>query len=445
MENPDFENYQSNILYIQILNRIRIIAIFAQLLLIVVALEYLAIQLPLNFLMGIIFIEIIFQLYSHYRVKAGIKGGIKRIRQVVNFEVFIHILIDSLILATLIYYSGGANNPFIYLLFVFIALGTIMLSARYLVAVTVLQLTLYSLLHNYQQPLYLGDSSPLVSFHLHMAGMWINFAFTAILITAFGLIARKAMSKREKQIHRLREKQLKDEQILSLGIMASGAAHELATPLSTMAIIVEDINHETDVSESLHQDMDLLSQQIDSCRNIIQNLREKSRHTRNQLVIQQEESEDSKQYLKQQLQLIIDNWLVYRPQIDLHQDWGSKFEAANIDLTISVEQAITNLLNNAADASLANSCDRVGVYCNIHQYQLIIEITDFGKGLTPEMRASLGANIQESRKSGGLGWGLFLSNASIERVAGEVHLLETESGGTLTRINLPLTSGGINE
>jgi len=275
-----------------------------------------------------------------------------------------------------------------------------------------------------------------------MAGMWINFVFTAILIAAFGLIARKAMSKREKQIHELREIQLKDEQILSLGIMASGAVHELGTPLSTMAIIVDDINHDANISNSLHEDMDLLTKQIDDCRNIIKNLREKSRHARKQLIRHQDVSEESKQDLKQQLLLIIDNWSVYRPQIELKQSWSEYFETTNFVLTISVEQAITNLLNNAADASLANASNCIEINCKVQEQHLIIEITDYGKGLTPELRASLGANIQESRKSSGLGWGLFLSNASIERVSGEVHLIETESGGTLTRINLPITTGG---
>ncbi len=220
--------------------------------------------------------------------------------------------------------------------------------------------------------------------------------------------------------------------------MASGAAHELGTPLSTMAIIVDDINHEADVSGRLHQDMNLLAGQIENCRNIIQNLSEKSSHTRRQLERQQGDGETSKQDLKQQLLSIIDNWLVYRPQIKLTQDWEDNFEPISHSLSISVEQAVTNLMNNAADASLANDNDNIEIECKRKEQQLIIEITDFGKGLTPKLRASLGANIQESQKADGLGWGLFLSNASIERVGGEVHLIETSDGGTLTRINIPI-------
>jgi len=254
-----------------------------------------------------------------------------------------------------------------------------MLSPRYLLIITAVQLTLYSLLHNFQRPLDLADTSPLASFHLHMAGMWVNFFLTAILIAIFGLIARNSMLRREKQIHELREKQLQDEQILSLGIMASGAAHELGTPLSTMAIIVDDINHEADVSGRLHQDMNLLAGQIENCRNIIQNLSEKSSHTRRQLERQQGDGETSKQDLKQQLLSIIDNWLVYRPQIKLTQDWEDNFEPISHSLSISVEQAVTNLMNNAADASLANDNDNIEIECKRKEQQLIIEITDFGE------------------------------------------------------------------
>jgi len=318
-----------------------------------------------------------------------------------------------------------------------------MLTPRYLLLVTAVQLLLYSLLNIYQRPLELGDSSPLASFHLHLTGMWVNFALTAVLIAGFGLLVRHSMSKQEKQIQDLREKQLKDEQILSLGIMSASAAHELGTPLATMAIVVDDLIHEQDESNRVHQDMRLVANQINDCRNIIKALNEKSRYTKKQLIRQTDtKTPEIENNLKSQLQTIIENWLVYRPQIKIQQNWDNEFEKINYNLPISVEQAVTNLLDNAADASLDNSNDSVEISCEIkqtsNQQQLQIDILDFGKGLTPTKRASLGAGIQETEKTNGLGWGLFLSNASIERMGGEVHLLDTELGGTLTRVSLPM-------
>ncbi len=431
LENINSPSHQSNLLNAQLLNRVRFIAIISQLLLISLAVLYLDVMLPLEWLIGIVLLETIFQLYSYNKVKNG--------SHIHDSEIFVHILLDSLILASLVYLSGGANNPFTYFLLLFVALGTFVLKPRYLLLISTIELILYSLLNMYQRPLELGDSSPLELFRLHLAGMWLNFGLTTVLIAVFGLLARHSMLKQEKKIQELREKQLKDEQILSLGIMSASAAHELGTPLATMAIVVDDLNHETDASKRVRQDMVLLANQIENCRNIIRNLNKKSDHTRKQLVKQKVNQNDGgRNNLKAQLEAIFENWLVYRPQVVLTQHWQDNFESINHHLTISVEQAVTNLMNNAADASVANSSGMVEVNCSVEQQQLIIEITDFGAGLTPTLRASLGANIQESKKADGFGWGLFLSNASIERMGGKVHLTETSTGGTLTRINLPM-------
>ncbi len=423
-------NRYSNRENIQILNRVRLIAINGQLILILFATWSLDIHLPLNWLLSLLVLEVIFQLYCHYRVKqlAPIKSN----------ELFVSIVFDSVVLAGIVYFSGGANNPFIYLLLISTALGTFMLTPISLLLVVIIQLLLYSLLNIYQRPLELGDSSPLASFHLHLAGMWVNFVLTVILIAIFGLLTRRAMLVQENKIQNFREAQLKDEQILSLGIMSASAAHELGTPLSTMAIIVEDLKHQ-ELPSSVNNDMDLLATQIANCRQIIQDLNDQSSYTRKQLTKQKVNDELTfRPLLKEQLELLINNWLVYRPQVQAQQFWSDEFCDINQFISISVEQALTNLLNNAADASLDNHSDIVEIKGMLKNKQLVIEIKDYGKGLSEDIKSSLGASIQDTKKDGGLGWGLFLTNASIERVGGKVRLIESEAGGTITQVFLPL-------
>ncbi len=409
-----------------ILNRLRLIAIVGQSLLILFACYYLAIKLPLVWLSGLLLLEVVFLGYSNWRQKHQLS--------IKSLELLLHIIFDSLILAGVIYFSGGPNNPFIYLLLLPIALAAQMLNLKDLMVVVILQLVLYSLLNLYLWPLEMESSSPLASFHLHLMGMWVNFILTVILIAVFGFLTRYSMVKKEKQIQSLREKQLKDEQILSLGIMSASAAHELGTPLATMAIIVDDLQHQS-LPDKIKKDLDIVVNQITSCRKIIQSLGDKSHHTKKQLTRKQ--SSNNKKSLKSQLQVIIDNWLVYRPQIVSELHWEEAFESLTGYLPISVEQAVTNLLDNAADASLANAQDKVEISCSFNQSEFIIEIVDFGNGIAEDLKQSLGANIQESQKQHHLGWGVFLSNASIERAGGKVQLLPSESGGTLTRINLP--------
>ena len=158
-----------------------------------------------------------------------------------------------------------------------------MLEQKHLLALVAIELVLYSMLNLYQRPLALGDNSPLTSFHLHLAGMWVNFILTVILLAVFGLITRSSLLKQEKKLQQLREKNLQDEQILGLGIMSANAAHELGTPLSTMAIIIDDIQH-SNISDEQQLDMNLLQQQIIRCRKIIGRLNDKSHHAQQQLL-----------------------------------------------------------------------------------------------------------------------------------------------------------------
>lgn len=427
LDSLDVSQARTNLINLRILNRVRLIAIHTQLGLILVAIFYLDIQLPLLWLLGIIATEIIFQLISYFSVKK---------KATANPSVILtHLIFDSLILAALVYFSGGASNPFIYLLLIPVALGTMMVKPAPLVIVTALELALYSLLNIFQLPLELGDSSPLATFHLHLAGMWVNFAFTIILIASFGLVTRNALSKQQQKIRYFREKQLKDEQILSLGIISASAAHELGTPLSTMAVIVDDLKHDHETSE-IHEDMKLLAQQIAICRDSIQDLSNKSQLTRNKL----KDPPGLSTNLKQQLQKLTENWLVYRPSIGLVKNWHKQLTTNQTQLTISVEQAITNLLDNAADASRKSNKTEVQISAKIIEQKLVIEIIDFGSGISDEIKNSLGHSIQPTKNQGNLGWGLFLSNASIERAGGNVQLQEAESGGTLTRITLPAGS-----
>lgn len=434
LKNIEMSSNWTNLEQVRILNRVRLIALVGQSLLILFAIVYLDIKFPVVWIVGILSLEILLQSYCLIIARQD--------QPVSSFRLFSFIALDSMILASLVYFTGGANNPFIYLLLLFVALASFMLKPRYLVLISILSLVLYSLLNLYQRPLELGDASPLASFHLHLAGMWVNFILTVVLIAFFGLLTRYAMLKQEKQIQLMREKQLQDEQILGLGIMAASAAHELGTPLSTMAIIVEDLKYQS-ISKEVEDDMLMLSKQISACKTIIGSLSDKSKHAKAQLTIQQDGLYTKETDLKTQLESVVENWLVYRPNVQLVQSWQSDLASKQINLSISVEQAITNLLDNAADASIENQQNKIELIISETETEAIIEILDFGKGILPEKQQSLGLQIQETHKSNGLGWGMFLSNVSIERIGGNIQLCKSNIGGTLTRIILP--EGNVSE
>jgi two-component system sensor histidine kinase RegB len=417
----------------RILNRVRLVALLGQTLLIVFAIIYLDIRFPLFELASIILLEIGLQVFCLWLVKQN--------KPITSLQLFIHIALDSVILAALVYFTGGANNPFIYLLLLFVALSSFMLKPRYLLLVSALELLLYSLLNLFQRPLELGDASPLASFHLHLAGMWVNFVLTVILIAIFGLLTRYAMLRQEKQLQLMREKQLQDEQILGLGIMAASAAHELGTPLSTMAIIIEDLQ-QAKLSNELQQDMTLLSIQIAACKKIIGGLQDKSQSAKRQLINhEQQTGAVTNKSISQQLEAVTENWLVYRPNIKLNKEWCAAPFTSHNPISISVEQALMNLLDNAADASIENGYDEIKMIVDGDEANTIIEIIDYGKGIHPDSQNTLGVKIQDSDKKDGLGWGMFLSNVSIERIGGKIELKRNDLGETVTRVTLPNLQG----
>ncbi len=415
---------------VKILSKVRLVAIVGQTSMILFAVFYLEILFPMAILLAILFAEVLFQIYCEWAIRS--KGSIS------EAELFIHIAIDSLILGLLVYFTGGANNPFIYLLLLFVALGSFMLRPKALVFISILELALYSLLNIYQRPLELGEQSPLASFHLHLAGMWVNFFLTVALLAFFGLVTRYAMLRKEKQLQSLREQQLQDEQVLGLGIMAAGAAHELGTPLATMAIIIDDLAHDQ-VRDDISEDLQLLAKQIAVCKGIIGSLNDKSHNAKLQL--KQADtlpSNGSNLDLNQQIKQIIENWLVYRPNIRVRQTWNCELDKGASCFRISVEQAITNLLDNAADASIENNQSQVDIKIDCDNQEAVIEILDYGKGISLEKQQNLGVAIQDTDKQDGLGWGMFLSNVSIERVGGNIQLIDSEHAGTLTRIIIPI-------
>lgn len=415
--NTHFEN-------IKLLNRVRLVAIISQISLIIFATVYLDILLPMHRIFILITFEVLFQLLSWHRLKTA--------RDISPNEVMIHIFFDSLILAGLIYFTGGANNPFIYLLLLPIALGTIMLRLRELVILALVQIGLYSLLNIYQRPFELGDSSPLASFHLHLLGMWANFALTVFLMVVFGFLARQSLVRKEQQIQALHEEQMKDEQVLSLGIMSANAAHQLGTPLSTMAIIIDDLKYESK-SSAAKQELQLVEQQIGKCREIIRTLAEKSR-----LLKGYQANHPVEELFKDNLVDKLEQWLVFRPQIHLLQEWQNGSDKLKFQMPKSVEQALINLLDNAADASVANQDPNVELIVRVENQHLVIKIVDQGTGISDEQIQSAGNRLVDTEKSNGFGWGLFLSNASIQRAGGEVFLTRGESKGTVTQIRLPL-------
>jgi len=335
-----------------------------------------------------------------------------------------HLLVDISALTVLLYFSGGATNPFISYYLVPISIAAISLPMAMTWAITGLSILAYSILLVYYQPFtQLTPHHDNTGFNLHIIGMWINFALSAGLITYFVVRMAAALRTQEAELSAQKEEQMQDEQLLAIATLAAGAAHELGTPLNTMKLLIDNLAEEMHDPEQ-QRDIATLDQQIGRCRKTLQSLV-------NAASIIEEGSSPTP--IATYVDSLLDNWMLIRPDVIPEINIASNSPSINACFHPVIQQSLLNLLNNAADASP----QQLEITIHWNEASLYIDIRDYGPGLSREQVEKMGKPIP-SNKPGGLGLGLFLTHSSLNRHGGQVSLLNADGGGLLTSVVLPL-------
>ncbi|TBR40750.1 sensor histidine kinase [Dyella terrae] len=348
-----------------------------------------------------------------------------------EWETIVHVAVDTLVLGYLLYFTGGASNPFITLLLVPIALSAAALSVPAVLAVAALAGIAYVVLLRWYVPLPMPVHAG-SGFSLHVVGMGVNFVITALLLGFF--INRLARSVRLQQleVQRVRERALRDEGILAIATQAAGAAHELNTPLSTMRTLLPELRREHAEDAVLGEDLQLLEDQVERCRTI---LREMVAFGKAQL-----SQEPEKVTLAAFIHGCLERFQLLRPEAEL--DLQLDEDAARIVLRTppGLRHALLNLLNNAVDASAMNQSHAVMLVARRHGEWLELIVGDHGPGFAATGELS---PLGQSQKQTGLGIGLALAEATAERLDGQLTATNTLDGAQM-HLRLPLAVVGSN-
>lgn len=255
-------------------------------------------------------------------------------------------------------------------------------------------------------------------FNVHIVGMWLNFLLSAGLITFFVSRMSHALREQDRRLAEQREHLLQREQVVALGALAAGAAHELGTPLSTMSVIARDIEAELPADSPLREDAVLLRSQLAECREILHKLRAQAAGER----------------IRQPLSRLLGH-AVERMQL-MHPACAFELTLALADRTVqapaTLPQVLVNLVDNAAQAARS----RVSLRSAEAAGEFLLEIRDDGPGIAPDVAERLGEPFVSGREDG-LGIGYFLSHASVNQWGGSIHLQPRPEGGTLTTLRLP--------
>ncbi|HRQ04374.1 MAG TPA: ATP-binding protein [Nitrosomonas halophila] len=352
---------------------------------------------------------------------------------VTNLELFAQLLIDVAALTVLLYLSGGSTNPFISLYLIPLTIAATVLPWHYTWSMAAITISCYTFLlyayiplpHNHSD----DHSRHMFEFNLHVSGMWLTFVLSTLLIAWFVVKMSASIRDRDKELARSREQALQNEQILALGTLAAGAAHELGTPLSTMAVITKELEQEYPQDTEFQNNVRILRDQIAHCKQTLTQLLANTGQARAE--------EGDGQPVDAFLSQIIGKWKLIRPSVKFTYQCKGMQPAPAIMNTKLLSQSILNLLNNAADASIK----QVDITSYWDQHLLHLEILDDGEGLNAEAIQRAGEAFFTSKGPGqGFGIGLFLANTNIERFGGNVRLFNRPEGGACTHVSLPVLS-----
>jgi two-component system sensor histidine kinase RegB len=356
-------------------------------------------------------------------------GPVHAVRTVHDGEVVLHLAVDIVALTAVLYFTGGATNPFVSLYLVPISLAATSLPTRYAWLTVAICGAGYSFLWWDNVPLPPVHPRFGSEFDLHLAGMWVNFVIAAVLIVLF--VGRMAwqVRQRDRELAAMRENALRDQQVIELGTLAAGTAHELNTPLSTLAILASELDETTTDAAQKQQ----LRAMLDEIRVINERL--------NRIAggVNAERSAGARHAkLGAFVEELLAHWAATHPEIELQVAFDAERNDVAVVVEATIEQAIRNVLDNAAHATVANGGRRIDVAVHVVGTRLEVAVTDQGAGLDPAVRDDIGLKAVSSTKEHGLGIGMLLSRAALQRFGGRLELKDAPLGGVEARIELPL-------
>jgi two-component system sensor histidine kinase RegB len=340
-------------------------------------------------------------------------------------EVLAQLLADTGFLAGVLYFTGGWSNPFVSLFLLPLVIAATVMPPRHAWTMAAVTFVCYTLLGFFHVPLPHAHHGNDDGFGLHVLGMWVSFVLSAGVIAWFVVRMSGSLRERDSELAAARERVLRDQHVLALGTLAAGAAHQLGTPLGTMAVLLRDLEHDFRNDPDLGAELRRVREQVDQCKSIISDLVAAAGQTRGE----GGRTEDIDTFLA----ATVESWRRQRPGIPLTLHLDGSRPPPRILAERTLGHTLVTLLNNAADAS-GEGIEMQGSWT---ADQLTVEIRDRGAGLEPATLSRVG-RLPITTKPDGHGVGLLIANAALERFGGRVTLTNRADRGACTRIELPL-------
>jgi len=379
-----------------------------------------SIDLPLQALFAIIAVE--------FASNVAASVWLRRAPRVDELHLAAVMALDVLLLTGLLYLTGGPFNPFCFLYIVNIALAAVVLHAQWTWMLVALSLASFGLLFVDFRELPIKHLEPGDQAGLLQQGTWVAFGVAAAFIVHFLWRVTRALAAREHELGEAQRIAARQERLASLATMAAGAAHELATPLSTIAVVAKELERsltKADVSADAVDDLRLIREQVARCRLIL-----------DQMGAGTGKSAELSVERIRVVELIDEATTAVRDSPTVEVDLG---DAADEELEVparALAQALRSLVTNAQDATRNGS--PVALRVSVKESMVEFEIADSGVGMTPKLLERVGEPFFTTKAPGsGMGLGIFLGRAVVEKLGGRLAITSKQGVGTTVRVAIP--------
>jgi two-component system sensor histidine kinase RegB len=340
------------------------------------------------------------------------------------------LVLDVLTLTGLLLSAGGPANPFSIFYLVHVALAALLLAPR--PAWLVAALTQVSFGALFVLPCHAIDPHALHMHHgastLHLQGMWLAYSLAAGFVVHFVSRVASALQAREGELFELQRCQVRQEKLASLSTLAAGAAHELGTPLATIALVARELEHGlhwgSDRADQI-ADARLILQEVERCREILQQMATRAGEGMGEMLAQV-----SLGAVERDLREVLGAGA---------QQISFEHQGELLDLVAPkrlLVQVLANLVRNAFDAQAeTGQSEPIRVVTHIRAERAAFAIFDQGAGIPEHASARVGEPFFTTKAPGrGLGLGVFLARAYAERMGGALTFDARPSGGTVARL-----------
>ncbi len=410
------------------LYQLRWFAVFGQLLTVIGATNFYGVELPTKILYALVAFTAVTNVAYGFWLYLTRHRWDDETRPQVDALMMV---IDLLILASMIYMTGGSANPFSAFFFVNLAVAGVILRPTWAWTLTALALGCYILLTFRGIPVPILENSGGDDWgrSIRLQGRVVAFATCAVVITFFVTRLANELTSRQRALREVQKQRDRSQRLEALATLAAGAAHELASPLSTIAVVAREMSRrfeQIDPDGSIRKDMKLIDGELDHCRQILSRMRSSAGDssgetwdtaTLGDLMDATVEGVREPNRIEVALETVDEETVLWLP-------------------IQTVAQVIRNLLHNALDASEPElrsfSLAKVdGLWCRI-------EVTDHGHGMPEDVLTRLGEPFFTTKEPGrGMGLGVFLTRNVVSRLGGHLDIHSAVGQGTRITMVLP--------